>query len=451
MTIEEAGAALRSRTISSVELTGQCLRRIEQLNPSLNVFMTVTATEALAAAARADGAFSRGDDAGPLQGIPVAVKDLFDTKGVRTTYGSVIFDSHIPSADAAAVESLKSTGAVLLGKLGLHEFAYGITSSNPHFGPVRNPWNPECIPGGSSGGSGVAISTGMALLTLGTDTGGSIRIPSSFCGIYGLKPTFGRVSTAGCRPLSESLDHMGPMAGSVRDLALAMRVLTGSPVESAGGTLGGIRVGVPTNFFFDHAVPEVRAAVLRVRDAARDAGAEVVEVEVDAVDELIEIALAIILPEAADSVASLWDRRDEFGTDVRARFEAGRSQDPLVYLRAQRGRVGAARRFRGVFDRCDFLLTPATPTPAPRIGETVLRQDGAEVDLRLATTRLSRPINVLGIPSLALPCGISTGGLPIGAQLLAPWGHDDALLEAGALLEAALGLRLSPPVVNELS
>jgi aspartyl-tRNA(Asn)/glutamyl-tRNA(Gln) amidotransferase subunit A len=439
MTIAEAARRLRARELSSVELTQDCLSRIDRLNPRLNAFVTVTHPLALEQARAADAAFARGTDLGPLQGIPVAAKDIFDTAGVRTTYGSRIFAEHVPAADAALIRALRDAGAVLVGKTGLHEFAYGITSTNPHFGAIRNPWNPERIPGGSSGGSAVAVATGMALMALGTDTGGSIRIPSSFCGVCGIKPSFGLLSTQGCRALAASLDHMGPMAASVEDLALSLSVLSGHPPAPKRRSLAGLRWGIAENYFFDHALPEVREGVWRMAQAAAGLGAAVETVRVAAAEELTEAAFRIILAEAADSVADVWDRRAEFGEDVRQRFEQGRAQDPLLYLRAQQERVAASREFLRVFARCDILLAPATPTAAPRIGQTTLTEGGKEVDLRVATTRPSRPINLLGIPALALPCGTSPDGLPLGAQLLAPWGQERRLLAAGALLESVLG------------
>jgi aspartyl-tRNA(Asn)/glutamyl-tRNA(Gln) amidotransferase subunit A len=237
---------------------------------------------------------------------------------------------------------------------------------------------------------------------------------------------------------------MGPMAASVRDVALGMAVLSARPIAAPRASLAGLRVGVPENYFFDHAATEVRDGVLRLVRSAADLGAQVVHVRLDAVEELTDLALAIILPEAADTVATLWDRRDEFGEDVRERFERGRAQDPLIYLRAQRQRVAAARRFLRVFASCDVLAAPATPTPAPQIGQTKLMEGGREVDLRMATTRPSRPINLLGIPSLTMPCGFSPEGLPLGAQLLAPAGHEDRLLSVGSLLETVLGPPLQP-------
>ncbi len=434
MNIREAGAALRAKQVSSVELTTECLRQIDRHNARVNAFLTVTAQAALDAARAADAELAAGTDRGPLHGIPIAHKDLFDTAGVRTTYGSKIFTDHIPEADADVVSILKQAGAVSLGKLGLHEFAYGITSSNPHFGPVRNPWDTERIPGGSSGGSGVATAMGMCFMATGTDTGGSIRIPASFCGVSGLKPTFGKISTAGCRALSESLDHMGPLARTVGDVAASYEALTGR-----GCSLGlphGLRLGIPQNFFFDHSLPEVTAAVQR---AAQFSGCEIVPITIDAAEDLVDLALTIIFAEAADQMGDLWDRRSEFGADVLARFEQGRAQDPLLYLRAQRHRVAASRRFMKVFEQCDVLLTPASPTPAPKIGDNLLQLNGVDYDLRLATTRVARPINLLGIPALSLPGGLTAEKLPIGLQLLGRHHEEETLLQVGAQMEQGIG------------
>ncbi|MCX6596533.1 MAG: amidase [Acidobacteria bacterium] len=434
MNIREAGAALRAKQVSSVELTTECLRQIDRHNARVNAFLTVTAEAALDAARAADAELAAGTDRGPLHGIPIAHKDLFDTAGIRTTYGSKIFTDHVPEADADVVAILKQAGAVSLGKLGLHEFAYGITSSNPHFGPVRNPWDTERIPGGSSGGSGVATAMGMCFMATGTDTGGSIRIPASFCGVSGLKPTFGKISTAGCRALSESLDHMGPLARTVDDVAASYEALTGR-----GCSLDlpkGLRLGIPQNFFFDHSLPEVTAAVHR---AAQLSGCEIVPVSIDAAEDLVDLALTIIFAEAADQMGDLWDRRSEFGADVLARFEQGRAQDPMLYLRAQRHRVAASRRFMKVFEQCDVLLTPASPTPAPKIGDNLLQLNGVDYDLRLATTRVARPINLLGIPALSLPGGLTAEKLPIGLQLLGRHHDEETLLQVGAQMEQGIG------------
>ncbi|MDX2180110.1 MAG: amidase [Bryobacteraceae bacterium] len=439
MTIAQARAALRRKQVSSVELVETCLKAISARNPELNAFITITAEEALAAARAADRELAEGRDRGPLHGIPIAHKDLFDTAGVRTTYGSKIFANHVPDRDAALVKKLKDAGAVSLGKLGLHELAYGITSNNPHFGAVRNPFDPSRIPGGSSGGSGVAVATGMALMATGTDTGGSIRIPASFCGIAGLKPTFGLISTEGCRAVAESLDTMGPMAATAEDVALSMEAIAVPSKPFPLDAPAGLRLGIPENFFFDHALPEVSAAV---DQAAKASGFELVRVRVDGIEELHDIAFAIILAEGADSASDIFfgsgDRRADIGPDILARYEAGRAQDPAKYLRAQRERVAATRRFLQVFDSCDVLLTPATPVPAPKLGEDKMTLGGREYDLRVAVTRLARPVNVTGVPALALPGGRDGGGLPIGLQLLGRRHEDAIVVAAGVAIERGL-------------
>src|ERR1700677_32195 len=260
MTIAEAAQALRSRRVSSVELTRQCLEQIGKLNPVLNAFITVTGETALARAEGLDRELAQGADRGPLHGIPIAHKDLMWTKGIRTTSGSKLFADFVPDRDAVVVERLAGAGAVMVGKAGLHELAYGITSDNPHFGTIRNPCNPEHSPGGSSGGSGVAVATGMAFLATGTDTGGSIRVPASFCGVAGLKPTYGLIDRRGVQPLGLSLDHVGPLARTVDDVRVALDAMSDGGGRKPGpASIAEIRVGLPENFYFDTIAPEVKA------------------------------------------------------------------------------------------------------------------------------------------------------------------------------------------------
>ncbi len=267
MTIAEAAEALRSRRVSSVELTKECLAQIDKLNPVLNASITVTGDSAMARAQELDREFAGGIDRGPLHGIPIAHKDLMWTKGVRTTSGSKLFADFVPDRDASVVTKLSEAGAVMVGKTGLHELAYGITSDNPHFGTIRNPRNPQHSPGGSSGGSGVAVATGMAFIATGTDTGGSIRVPASFCGVVGLKPTYGLIDRSGVQPLGLSLDHVGPMARTVNDARLALNAMLGSTSpKAAPPSLAEIRVGLPENFYFETTASEVKAAV---HDAAQ--------------------------------------------------------------------------------------------------------------------------------------------------------------------------------------
>ena len=281
MTILEAAQALRKRTVSSAELTEAALQRVALLNPKLNAIMTLLEENARAQAKAADDELARGADRGPLHGIPIAVKDVFDTRGVRTTCGSVIFENHVPERDAAVVEKLEAAGAVLVGKADMHELAYGITSNNPHFGTVHNPWDPDRIPGGSSGGSGAAVASDMVFMAMGSDTGGSIRIPASFCGTVGLKPTYGRVSRYGVMPLDFTLDHMGPLARSVRDAAVVLNAIAGHDPRDAtssrragwriraraGCSIRGVRIGLPQNFYFERLDPDVESAVRRMAAA----------------------------------------------------------------------------------------------------------------------------------------------------------------------------------------
>ena len=451
MTALEAAAALRARQVSSVELTLSCLARIEKLNPRLNAFITVTPELAIEQARRADSELGGGLDRGPLHGIPIAHKDLLCTEGVLTTSGSKIFASYVPDFSAAVVERMELAGAVMLGKTGMHEHAYGITSTNPHYGPVRNPWDPNLIPGGSSGGSAVAVATGMALLTTGTDTGGSIRVPSSYCGVTGLKPTFGRVSKYGALPLGFTLDHVGPIGRTVRDNALALQVMAGYDARDTASadrpvdrymppegelSLEGIRIGIPQNFFFERLDQEVDNAVHFMAYTAEDLGATLVELRVPDGRQLNVIAQVTLLAEAA-SVHEPYIRKrpNDYGDDVRALLNMGRLIPATDYLQAQRLR----RRILGVYlsllEQVDCLLVPATPTTAPRIGQDEVAVGDTMEDVRLAATRYVRGFNALGLPVLSMPAGLARSGLPMGCQLVGrPWCEAE-LLRIGAALE----------------
>jgi len=448
MTILEAAAALRARKVSSVELTAASLAR----TGSLNAFITVMEESARARARQADEELARGLDRGPLQGIPVAVKDVFCTKGVRTTCGSKVFADHVPDHDAAVVEKLAEAGAVLIGKTNMHELAYGISSSNPHFGVVRNPRDVERIPGGSSGGSGAAVASGMVFMALGSDTGGSIRIPASFCGTVGLKPTFGRVSRYGVMPLDFSLDHMGPLTRSVRDAAVTLEALAGfdprddtssrEPVPNylppEDPSLGGLRIGLPENFYFDGLDPAVAAAVRRMAQTAESLGARVTGVRVPDIAALNTISRIILYAEASALMEPYLARREQFGADVLALLEQGRFLPATDYVNAQRLRRIKQQEFRAVFKQVDLLLTPTTPTAAPRIGQTTLEIDGHLEDVRLASTRLVRGINALGLPALSMPCGLDRQGLPLGMQIIGRPFEEALILRVAAALEIPL-------------
>lgn len=436
MTILEAGSALRSRRISCLELTNRCLDHIAKLNPRLNAFIMVTGETARATAQDLDRELASGRDRGPLHGIPIAHKDLISTKGVRTTSGSKLFADHVPSSDARVVERLNAAGAVMVGKTGLHELAYGITSDNPHFGTIRNPRNPEHIPGGSSGGSAVAVATGMALMATGTDTGGSIRIPASYCGVVGIKPTYGLVSVVGVQPLGFSLDHIGPLTTTVGDARVSLDVMAdGAQRKPAPASVREIRVGVPENYYFTRVAPEVRDAVHLAAKRAEGLGARIIPVQVPDIDAISAASLVILLSEAAALYEPYMDRQSEIGVDVRALLYQGRLVPATDYVNAQRLRKVLANEFRALFRSIDCLFTPATPITAPRIGQREVEIGGETLDTRLVTTRFARAFNALGFPALAMPCGETPEGMPIGLQMVGRPFEESLLFKLGEALE----------------
>lgn len=451
MTLREAAALLRARRVSCAELTAAAFDTIRRLNPRVNAFQTLMEEPALLRARQLDEELARGVDRGPLHGIPVAVKDVFSTRGVRTTCGARLFADFIPSCDAAVVERLASAGAVLVGKTGMHELAYGITSNNPHFGPVRNPWDTARIPGGSSGGSGAAVASGMVFLAMGSDTGGSIRIPAAYCGVVGLKPTFGRVSRFGVRPLDFSLDHMGPLARSVSDAALALNAIAGfdprddtssrRPVEdylpAPETAITGLRIGIPENFYFEAVNPEVETAVRAMAQKAETLGARLVPVRVPDIAGLNAVSRIILMAEASALMDPYMHRAAEIGADVRALLQQGRLLPATDYVNAQRLRRVYQREFRALWQSVDCLFTPTTPITAPRIGETVKSIAGREEDVRLASTRLVRGLNAIGVPALSVPCGTDGGGLPIGLQMVARPFAESLLLRVAQALSPA--------------
>ncbi len=452
MTILEAAGHLKAGTLTSARLIDQTLAAIAEKDGKLNAFITVLDGPARARAKVLDSELAQGKHRGPLHGVPVAVKDLFHMKGVRTTGGSKLFADLVSAFDAAVVERLEAAGAVIIGKTNLHELAYGVTSNNPHFGAVHNPHNLDCVPGGSSGGSGAAVAAGIVPMGMGTDTGGSIRIPAAFCGTVGLKPTFGRVSKFGCMPLGLSLDHMGPLTMTVRDTAVTMDAIAGHdprdpntsarPVESYlpsdNPSLAGVRIGWPVNFYFDSLDSEVRRSVENARTIAESLGASVIEVRVPDIAALNTISRVILMSEASAVLERYMTDRSKFGADVLALLDQGRLLLATDYVNAQRARRVMQEEFRQVFERVDCLFTPASPIPAPRIDQKSVMIDGVEEDVRLAATRFVRGINALGLPALSLPCGRSAAGLPIGIQIVGRGFAEKFLLQVGAALETAL-------------
>ena len=422
------GALYRSGQLSPLELTRQCLARIEALNPSLNAFITVTAEQALAEAAQAERELRAGQDRGPLHGIPIALKDLIDTAGVRTTCASRILKDHVPAQDAPLVTRLRAAGAVSLGKTNLAEFAMGI--AHPDYGQVNNPWNVSCTAGASSGGSAAAVAAGLCFAAVGTDTGGSIRIPASYCGVAGLKPTSGLVSAEGVFPLSWSLDHVGPLARSSADAAYLLGELTGqmfqTPVSLEGRRFGIIQRGA--------ARPDVAAVFEAACRTLEHAGAKLEEIEIPEL-ELADAALFnVLLPEAA-TLHARWmaTRPEDYAPMTRAQLELGFGLPGVMYLRAQQFRRRLTAHFLSALGELDALISPSVPFVAPAEDPVFTGEEGGQEG------HFSVPHNLTGLPALSVNAGLGSGGLPVGVQLITR-PHSDALcLGLGAALEEALG------------
>jgi aspartyl-tRNA(Asn)/glutamyl-tRNA(Gln) amidotransferase subunit A len=463
-TLASLSRALRKKEISPVEVTRAYLERIDAFDRKINAFLTLLPEPALKAAYQAERNILKGRMLSPLHGIPFAVKDLFFTRGIRTTCGSKILRNFMPNHDAAVIERLQASGAVLLGKLNMHEFAYGATSVNPHYGPVRNPWDMKRITGGSSGGSAAALVSSFVPLTLGTDTGGSIRIPSALCGCAGLKPTYGRISRYGVYPLCWSLDHPGPMARGSADLAMAMNVLAGydSRDPSAAPTsvpdyakgltedLKGIRLGVPATYYFERLTPEVRNAVGEAIGTLKRLGAKVRMVSIPHLAAASLSAFILLLAEGAASLEK-WHRTRplDLGDDVRSRLNLGATLMAAQYLKAQRIRRRVRDEFAAIFQKVDAIVTPQLPVTAPLIGQEKVCWGKKTEAVPSALTRFTRIYNLVGIPSLSIPCGFSPSGLPIGLQVAGKAFDEKTVLKVGHAYEVATPWKDLHPSLNE--
>ncbi len=450
MNIRELGGLVRARKISCAELIDRTFADI-RARECFHSIITLTEESACADAVERDRELANGLDRGPLHGIPIAHKDLFYTRGVRTTGGSLVFRDFVPDYDAAVVERLRSAGAISIGKTNLHELAYGITSKNPHYGFVLNPRDPTRVAGGSSGGSATLVAGNFLPLCTGTDTAGSIRIPASFCGITGLKPTYGRISRHGVLPLAFSLDHAGPLASCVEDCALAMNAMAGPDSRDATcvsfaspefdlpalPALTGVRVGVATNFFFDRIDPEVAAAVHNSISIMQKHGAALIELRVPDMAEAFIAGRVVQLCETSSLYAHYTDV-NLFGADVWRLIQQGKSIAGHEYVSAQRIRTQFRREFDALWNSIDVLATPTTPMPAPLLDQETMEIGGQQEDTRAAATRLARAINFIGEPALSLPCGKTAAGLPVGLQLIGPPFAEPRLLQIAKFVEALL-------------
>ncbi len=462
LTISTALELLRGKKISPQDLASACLRQIERLNPTLNAFITVCEQspvngDQLAGEIASGLGFDTSEKSArptqppalamTLEGIPIAVKDLFDTAGIRTTAGAKFFADHVPSEDAFVVEKLRQAGAFIIGKTNTHEIALGVTGNNPHYGTARNPWDTTRIPGGSSSGSAIAVATGMALGALGTDTGGSIRIPASLCGVVGFKPTYGRVSLRGVFPLSWNLDHAGPLTGTVEDAALMLQIISVyDPIDPAsikmlmGDYLGhlvddmeGRKIAFGIGDYIESADSEVLSAVREAAQVfAEGLGCRVQDVDVS---WMRDAAIANKTMTQADGAAvhreRLKEHPDWFGEDIRRRLEDGAKTSSTEYILARRAQAEVRKSCEHFFEFHDVLILPTTPIAAP----TIEGHDAVEQAARL--TRFTAPFNLAGLPALSVPCGFTKDGLPIGLQIVSRAWADAKVLNAGHAFEQA--------------
>lgn len=418
LTLSEASNLIKQGQLTPLELTEACLARIEQYDPTLNAFIEVLKEEALTEARYATKSFERGEYWGTLHGIPLAIKDNIDVTDTVSTAGGDFHDNLVATADAPVITNLQAAGALVIGKTNMHEFAVGVTTDNPHFGTCRNPWNAKHSPGGSSGGSGAAVAAGMALGALGTDTGGSVRVPSALCGLTGIRPAKGKVPTEGVFPMSWTLDTVGPMARTAKDVSLLYDALTMNNTYSLiNKSVRGTRIGLLTDdFVWMEADHQVSGAVRAAADTLSDVGMEVVEVSLPLMSEAQRAGALIGIIEAAAVHRERLDAAPErFGEDVLARLQLGQDRSGIDYAQArQRGREWRASLDEIFGSTVDLLLLPTTPIPAPEIeGNQAIKAAGVLL-------RLTYPFNLSALPSMSVPCGFTTDNLPIGMQLVAP-------------------------------
>lgn len=460
MSLVSVAKAIAEKKLSSHEVTRSCLHRIAQWQPRLNAFMAIESEAALKAADAADAALAKGHNRGALHGVPLAHKDMYYDAGKVVTCGSLIRRDFVATTTSTALQRLKDAGTVRLGSLQMVEFAYGPTGHNPHYGAVHNPWNVDHITGGSSSGSGSAVAARLTFAALGSDTGGSIRMPAHFCGVTGLKTTVGRVSRAGAMPLSQSLDTVGPLAQTVEDCALLLGLMAGADPEDATastlpvpdymtatkGAIKGLKIGVPSAFYVDDLDPEVGRALDETIAVLKKEGAEIVQVELPDQRQLTAACQIVLATEAA-ALHKRWmiERPQDYGPQVLMRLQNGLAIPGVSYLEAMRWRGPALAAYLAAVTGTDAVLAPVAPVPAPTIAESdVGNSDGAEAVIQ-RLTRFTRPVNYLGLPSLSIPAGFTKSGLPVGMQLIGRSFDEATLLRIGAAFQRATDFHAQVP------
>jgi aspartyl-tRNA(Asn)/glutamyl-tRNA(Gln) amidotransferase subunit A len=457
--VEELAPLLESKQLSPVELTEEILDYAERSQPIINSYMEFYREEAIATAKVVEKEITNGQYKGMFHGIPLALKDNLYFKDKVTTMSSKIHKNFVSDVDATVVEKLRNAGVIYTGKLSMHEYAWGITNNNPHYGAVRNPWDLEKIPGGSSGGSGAAVASGASVASLGTDTAGSIRIPSSACGIVGLKPTHGRVSKFGCYPLAWTLDHIGPMTKTVKDAAAMLEIISGfdhrdptcvnAPVDNylsqLTGDVKGLVIGVNEDYFFNRVDNDVDAVVRAQIQSLVDRGAKVEVVKIPSLQYAEWAELVTSLSEAAAIHHSdLKERPQDFGDDIRLLFELGELPSAVDYLQAQQVRRQIKQEFNQIFNKVDVMITPTLPIVANNIGEDLVDLNGEKVDLINNIIRFTGPSNLTGLPALTVPAGFK-GNLPVGMQIIGPAFQEGRILNVGYAVEQTNPLKSRRP------
>ena len=452
LSLTAVAKAIAEKKLSSREVTQSCLDRIAKFNPGLNAFMAIEADEALQAADAADAVLAKGGLRGPLHGVPLAHKDMYYDKGKIVTCGSKIRKDFVAPTTSTALQRLKDAGTVRLGSLQMVEFAYGPTGHNPHYGPVRNPWNTDHITGGSSSGSGSAVAARLTFAALGSDTGGSIRMPAHFCGVTGLKTTVGRISRAGAMPLSWSLDTVGPLAQTVEDCALLTQLMAGAdpedPTASASPVpdlmaatkhpIKGLKIGIPGAFYVDDLDSEVARALDETLAVLKKEGAEIVKVELPDQRQLTAACQFVLATEAA-SLHKRWmiERPQDYGAQVLMRLQNGLAIPAVAYLEALRWRGPALSAYLAAVEGTDAVLAPVAPMPAPTIAESDVGNSLEAEAVIQRVTRFTRPINYLGLPSLSIPSGVTGSGLPVGMQIIGRSFDEAMLVRIGSAFQRA--------------